>query len=124
MGGRLISVRVGDVELLVETVPVAGSEQTSVTDKAAGHVEHAFGRAQEAIVEIASCTVQMIERTAVRTARPDHLAVEFGLSFSAQGNVIVAGGATLTYDARPAAVVDADDQSLSAEPHARVVDRR
>jgi hypothetical protein len=42
----------------------------------------------------------------VRAVRPDHLEVQFGLSFSANGNVIVAGASaratitvTLSYDA-------------------------
>src|SRR5258708_38772515 len=52
----------------------------------------------------------MIGRTAARSARPDHVAVAFGLKFSAQGDVIVAKASAeasltvaLTYDTRSAA---------------------
>ena len=71
----------------------------------------AFGRAQEAIIEVAKSTAQMIEKAGA-AARPDRVEVEFGLKFSASGGVIMAGVAgeanlkvTLSYDvaARPAA---------------------
>lgn len=86
-------MRVGEVELLVETTPVAGTEQTSKVDDAIEHVSEAFARAQVAIVEVATSTVAVIDNAAARAARPDALEVEFGLKFSAQGNVIVAGAA-------------------------------
>jgi hypothetical protein len=110
---RLIPVRVGDIEIEVEAVPVAGTEATSGrTERAAGSVLEAFGRAQDAIIEVARSTAQMIERAGAG-ARPDRVDVEFGLKFSASGTVIMAGVAgeaslkvTLGYDvaARPAAV--------------------
>jgi hypothetical protein len=109
--GRLIPVRVGDIEIEVEAVPVAGTEATSGrTAKAAGNVLEAFGRAQDAIIEVARSTAEMIERAGA-AARPDRVDVEFGLKFSASGTVIMAGVAgeaslkvTLGYDvaARPA----------------------
>ena len=109
---RLIPVRVGDIEIEVEAVPVAGTEATSGrAAKAAGNVLEAFGRAQDAIIEVAKSTAQMIERAGA-AARPDRVEVEFGLKFSASGTVIMAGVAgeaslkvTLGYDitARPAA---------------------
>ena len=46
-------MRVGGVELLVETTPVAGTEQTSALDKAQEAVAEAFDRAQSAIVAVA-----------------------------------------------------------------------
>jgi hypothetical protein len=111
--GRLIPVRVGDIEIEVEAVPVAGTEATSGrTARAAGSVLEAFGRAQDAIIEVAKSTAQMIDKTGA-VARPDRVDVEFGLKFSASGGVIMAGVAgeaslkvTLGYDvsARPAAV--------------------
>ena len=109
---RLIPVRVGEIEIEVEAVPVAGTEATSDrTAKAAGNVLEAFGRAQDAIIEVAKSTAQMIERAGA-AARPDRVDVEFGLRFSVSGTVIMAGVAgeaslkvTLGYDitARPAA---------------------
>ena len=110
--GRLIPVRVGDIEIEVEAVPVTGTEATSgPAAKAAGNVLEAFGRAQEAIIEVARSTAQMIEKAGA-TARPDRVDVEFGLKFSASGTVIIAGVAgeaslkvTLGYDvaAQPSA---------------------
>ena len=102
---RLIPVRVGDIEIEVEAVPVAGTEPTSGrAAQAAGSVLEAFGRAQEAIVEVAKSTAEMIEKAGA-AARPDRVDVEFGLKFSASGGVIMAGVAgeaslkvTLGYD--------------------------
>ncbi len=97
-------MRVGGVELLVETAPVVGSEQTSALDKAQAAVAEGFDRAQAAIVAVAESTVSTIGQLAKRSVRPDEVEVTFGLKFSAQGNVIVAGAAgqatlevTLTY---------------------------
>ena len=103
--GRLIPVRVGDIEIQVEAVPVAGTEATSGrAAKAAGSVLEAFGRAQDAIIEVAKSTAEMIEKAGA-AARPDRVDVEFGLKFSASGTVIMAGVAgeaslkvTLGYD--------------------------
>ena len=95
---------------------MAGTEPTSgKTERAAGSVLEAFSRAQEAILEVARSTAQMIDRAGA-SARPDRVEVEFGLKFTATGTVImavVAGEAslkvTLGYDiaARPAAAPEA-----------------
>jgi Trypsin-co-occurring domain 1 len=104
-GSRLIPVRVGGVVIEAEAVSVAGTEPTSGrVSKAAENVADAFGRAQEAIVEVARSTAVMIDRAGA-AARPDRVEVEFGLKFSASGGVIMAGIAgeaalkvTLSYD--------------------------
>jgi len=101
-------MRVGEVDLLVETVPVAGTEPTSGLDKVGDRIIDAFAVAQVAIMEVASSTAEIIETLGRRRARrPDQLEVEFGLSFSAKGNVIVVGGEAgaalrvkVVYDAR------------------------
>jgi hypothetical protein len=110
-GSRLIVVRVGDVDLEVEAVPVTGTQPTSGrAAKATGSVLDAFGRAQDAIIEVAKSTAEMIDK-AGSAGRPDRVEVEFGLKFSASGGVIMAGVAgeaslkvTLGYDVarRPA----------------------
>ncbi len=109
MGGvdasQVITVRVGDVELEVEAVPVAGTEDTwAGPGKAAGNALEAFRRAQDAIIEIAKSTAEMIDKAGV-AVRPDRVDVEFGLKFSASGGVILAGASgeasltvTLGYD--------------------------
>ena len=126
---RLIPVRVGDIEIEVEAVPVAGTEATSGrAAKAAGSVLEAFGRAQDAIIEVARSTAEMIEKAGA-AARPDRVDVEFGLKFSASGGVIMAGVAgeaslkvTLGYDVAagrsggPPAVAAGASPSLPSGP--------
>jgi hypothetical protein len=123
-GGRLIPVRVGDIEIEVEAVLVPGTEATSGrAAKATGNVLEAFSRAQDAVVEVAKSTAQMIDK-AGKTARPDRVDVEFGLRFSASGGVIMAGVAgeaslrvTLSYDtgSRPSVGLPTEG-SLAAAP--------
>jgi hypothetical protein len=120
---RLIPVRVGDIEIEVEAVPMAGTEPTSgKADRAAGTVRDAFSRAQDTIIEVAKSTAQMIEKAGA--ARPDRVNVEFGLKFTATGGIIMAGVAgeaslkvTLGYDvtAKPVAAAIGE---LSQEPPA------
>lgn len=91
VAGRVVPMRVGGVELLVEASPVAGSEPTSMLGRAQEAVADAFERAQTAIVAVASSTVDVIAQMEKRAVRPDQVEVTFGLKFSAQGNVIMAG---------------------------------
>ncbi len=91
MTGRVVPMRVGDVELLVETSPVVGSEPTSTLSRAQDAVGEAYQRAQAAIVAVASSTVDVIGQLGGQAVRPDQVEVTFGLKFSAQGNVVLAG---------------------------------
>ncbi|KUL27335.1 CU044_2847 family protein [Streptomyces regalis] len=93
MASGPITVQVGETELLVETVQAGGTQATSRVGDAAESVREAFARAQNAIVEVATSTIAVLDRAGQRAARPDAMEVEFGLKFSAQGNVIVAGSA-------------------------------
>jgi hypothetical protein len=104
MAGRLLPVQVGGLEVMVETMPAVGSEQTSKTGDAIEAVGDAFARAQETIVKIAESTVEVMSKAA-GAARPDRMEVEFGLKISAKGHVVIAGVAgeatlrvTLTYE--------------------------
>lgn len=104
----VIPVKVGDLDVLVETSLVAGSSANGLApriDAPVSELEDAFTQAENTIAAIASSTVQAIRNAAARAARPDHVQVSFGLSFSAQGGVIVAGASgqaslqvTLVYD--------------------------
>src|SRR5437899_2572910 len=113
MTGALVPVRVGGVEVLVETVPVPGSERTAGRlDDAGRRVIEAFDRAQEAIVEIATQLAGTVSTMGQRAVRPDHVEVQFGLSFTAQGGVVVAGASaeaslqvTVSYDRAATATV-------------------
>jgi tetrahydromethanopterin S-methyltransferase subunit F len=96
------------MELLVETVIIPGTEETgSFSQRAAEWTGEAFTRAQEAIAEVAKSTVETINNLTQLAARPDHLEIEFGLSFSGTGGIVLAGASaeatlkvTLAYDAR------------------------
>jgi hypothetical protein len=115
VAGRPIAVTVGDTEVLVETVAVAPAAGTELTaggvQQTLESVADAFGRAQDVIVNVAASTAGMIEKAAGRAARPDHVEIEFGLSFSASGGIVMVAGATagatlrvlLSYDAKPPA---------------------
>lgn len=101
-------MRFGDVEVLVATVPVAGTEPTSRLGDAAVKALDALDRAREVILGAAASTVQTLETLKAEATRPDKLEIEFGLGFSAKGNVIVAGGSVdatlkvkLTYERPP-----------------------
>ena len=109
-GSRLIPVRVGESRSRSRRSRWPGPSRRRGGRPGAGNVLEAFGRAQEAIIEVAKSTAQMIEKAGA-AARPDRVEVEFGLKFSASGGVIMAGVAgeaslkvTLGYDvaARPA----------------------
>jgi len=107
MASRVLPVKLGATEVLVETMPVAGSElTTSKVRRTAEGVVDAFESVRETIVEIAASTAEVIEKAAERAARPEHVEVEFGLKLAADGNVVVAGVSAeatlrvkLTYDA-------------------------
>lgn len=90
MAGIAIPMRVGDIEILVETTPIVGSEPTSRLDDASANVQASFARAQEVIVEMGQRTVDALSRAGRGAASPTTVEVEFGLKFSAKGNVIMA----------------------------------
>ncbi|MFH8771894.1 CU044_2847 family protein [Streptomyces sp. NPDC085866] len=123
MNGMYIPVDVGGVQVLVEATDVRlpGSEPTATRPgNLTGHVRDAFAQAQSTIVEIATSTAEAL-RQAGRAARPDALEVEFGVKFSAKGDIIVAGASgevtlkvKLTYDGRRDQAADdgeADDEA-------------
>lgn len=83
-------MRVGDVDVLVETVSTAGSEPTSVLDKVGTRAAETFEQAQEAIVAIASSAARTVQQMEERGLHPDQVTVEFGLRFAAQGGAFVA----------------------------------
>lgn len=108
MATTTMPITVGSIELLVETrsTAVPGSQPTAKLAAPTEKAVDAFDRAQQAIVEVARSTVAMIKDMTAEAARPDQVQVTFGLSFSAQGNIIMVGASgqaslsvTLTYNA-------------------------
>jgi hypothetical protein len=88
----MVQMRIGEVDVLVETVPVAGTEPTSGLDAAGDRMLDALERAQATIVAIGLSTVDTIGKLALAATKPEKVEVEFGLGFSVKGNVIVASG--------------------------------
>jgi len=90
---RVVPMQLGGVELLVTTVVLPGSEQTSGARmaKAAEAVVDAFDAAGAAIEAVAGKVAATVVSLSQRAVAPEKLSVEFGLSFTASGGVIVAG---------------------------------
>ncbi len=100
---QVVPVRFGDVTLQVQATRLAGTERTST---AAERVVAAYEDAEAVIMGVASSVAQTIERLQQSTRRPRQVQVEFGLSVSVEGTVLVVKGTTgaalavtLTYDA-------------------------
>lgn len=106
MAGRITLMQFSGTEVLVETTAVAGSEPTSKLGDTADRVVDVFDRAKTVIMGVAGSTADMVSRIKQgATTTPSKVEVEFGLGFSAKGNVIIAGGQAdatvkvkLTYD--------------------------
>jgi len=95
----LLPIRVGDIEVLVETVELYGSEPTSALSAAQNRVSNAFDRAKEAIIQVAGSAISTIRASAEQAGRPEKVELEFGLKFDVNGNIVLAtgsAGASLT----------------------------
>lgn len=100
---QVVPMRFGETTLQVQATRVAGTERTSGV---AQRVMAAYEDAEAVIMEVASSVAQTIERLQDAARRPRQVQVQFGLSVSVEGTVLVVkGGAgatiavTLTYDA-------------------------
>ncbi|MBH0775037.1 CU044_2847 family protein [Nocardia bovistercoris] len=103
----LAEMRFGGVEVLVETVRVPGSENTSTGTGGSSKMVDALDRARAVIGAAAASTANTVRELGEKT-RPDRLEVEFGVGFSAKGDIIVASGTAnmslkvkLIYEAHP-----------------------
>jgi hypothetical protein len=100
-----LEARLGGVPLVIEAIQLPGSEPTSGWHDVTALVSDAFEKAQEAISELASKLATTVKTLEARGKRPDHLAIEFGLSFTVEGRLLfVASSAdaslkvTISYD--------------------------
>jgi hypothetical protein len=116
MVGRLVPAEVGGVHILIETLPAAaGTELTAGrVEDASQRVVEAFDQIQGAIAGIASRVVASLSAMVADVVEPDSVQVEFGLSFTASGNLVIVGGSgqaslkvTLKYDAHRGASTSA-----------------
>lgn len=85
---ELIPVQLDEVTVFIESSRSYGSEETSAVDKVAGRIEDSFDTAQTAIVAMAEKFITSVNGMREAT-KPDELAVEFAIKFSAEGNVVV-----------------------------------
>lgn len=82
----VVAMKVGDVDVLVEATSAPGTEGTSSkTEKAAEKLADAFQSAERTIVAICERVASAYEDAQA----PAEVVVEFGLKFSATGDVIV-----------------------------------
>ena len=105
---------------------MAGTETTArrAAKAATANVLDVFGRPQDAIIEVAEATAQMIEK-AGSTVGPDRVKVEFRQPLSGPGTLIIAGAAgeasprvTLGHDRRSRVAADpAAAASIAAQPN-------
>jgi hypothetical protein len=86
----VVPVRFGGVDLLVEATQVrlVGDEETS----AASRVADAYERAEAAVLGVASSVAGTIGKLVKEGRRPSGVEVEFGLSVSLEGTVMVVKG--------------------------------
>lgn len=85
-------MRIGDVEVLVETTPVAGTEPASAVDAVREKAADSFERAKATIVAVGKSAADVIGRLSESPlARPATVEVQIGLGFTANGHVVLAG---------------------------------
>src|SRR4051812_30034362 len=86
----VVPVRFADVEVLVEVTEttVGGSEPVSATS----HVVDAYDKAESAILAVTKSVAGTISRLTDAARRPKELQVEFGLSVTVEGDVLIAKG--------------------------------
>jgi hypothetical protein len=90
----LVPSEIGGVPVLVEVLQAPGTEQTSRAESTAERLQDMFARAQRVIEKITMLAAESQERIAARSRRPDQVELEFGLKFTAQGQIVVASAAT------------------------------
>jgi hypothetical protein len=104
---EFVSMTVGGIDVLVEAVRLPGSEPVSVGDRAGAKLSDAFDTANRVIAGAAESTWEMLQGLATKAGHPDSLEVEFGLTYTVQGTVVVAGASAesnlkvkLVYDSK------------------------
>lgn len=105
MATRFVPFDLDGVSVLVEVVVLPGSEKTAAPlERAGAAVAGAFDRAQEVITGLGRKVAVSVAELWSEGAHPDEMSVEFGLTFAANGNVLIASGSaegslsvTITY---------------------------
>lgn len=102
----VIEALAGDGTVLIEVRPAYGSEQTSIGDRLTARTDQAIQRARSTVTRLATEMAEAV-REMPESSRPESFSVEFGISFTMEGDAMVArAGAeaslhlTLTFSAR------------------------
>lgn len=89
MQSVVVETEVGGIPVLVEAVAGPGFQQTG-SSKPVAKLQGMFTRAEAVIEQLALTAVRIGERVAAQSARPDEVEVQFGLKFSATGDIVIA----------------------------------
>ncbi|MFG2045714.1 CU044_2847 family protein [Dactylosporangium sp. NPDC048998] len=87
-----VPVTFAGVDVLVQATPVSvvGSEPTSVS----GKVVAAYAQAEKAIMSVAESVAGTVDVLAKSTVSPQQVQVQFGVSVSVEGDIMVVKGTT------------------------------
>lgn len=103
---NIIPARIGQEDVLVEAVVVAGTEKLSSKARAVDRVQTMLDGAQSVIRSFAEETAGTVARIRQTVGSPDEVSVALGLSFATTGKIIIASSTasasitvTLTYKA-------------------------
>ena len=103
---NIIPARIGQEDVLVEAVVVAGTEKLSSKARAVDRVQTMLDGAQSVIRSFAEETAGTVARIRRTVGSPDEVSVALGLSFATTGKIIIASSTasasitvTLTYKA-------------------------
>lgn len=87
----MVHAEIAGIPILIEAVIEPGTEPTSSRSRPTDRTQELFKRAYEVIEQIATSTAELGKRIAAHTKEADKLEIQFGLKFSTQGNIIIAG---------------------------------
>ena len=84
----VIEALAGDGTVLIEVRPAYGSEQTSVGDRLQAHADQAIRRVRGTVTRLAAEMAETV-RDMPEDSRPETFSVEFGISFTLEGDAMV-----------------------------------
>ena len=91
---RLVQAHLGNRDIFIDAVVQPGTEPTSASEEVAGRVLQAFDSAKDVISDLAERVSDSVTALAEQAASPEEFTVEFGLSVTTTGSVILASAST------------------------------
>ena len=113
---NIIPARIGQEDVLVEAVVVAGTEKLSSKARAVDRVQTMLDGAQSVIRSFAEETAGTVARIRQTVGSPDEVSVALGLSFATTGDIIIASStasASITVTLTYRAAKDGEDDGAS-----------